>query len=213
MASPRSSTRRGANGYMTAHTIASIGPMGTNPNSTIIRRHGRLDSRRAANWLFVGVLVLCPLGAKAASGPGVETLTKGHSYAVPAVMFCTSQDALRTLVNLRNANDLDTLPSGCFRPSAAKFEGEFKSFIPDHKISGIAVREKLATLNRYGTSTCIDPDTGAAIHCTMRIIKSGFIAGIFVGTDSSRTKAFIEVGCGVEVIDPRSGELQFAPLQ
>ena len=104
---------------MTVLTIASIRPMGTNPNSTIIRRHGRLDSRRAANWLFIGVLVLCPLGAKAASGPGVETLTKGRSYAVPAVTFCTNQDALRALVNLRNAGDLDTLPSGCFRPRPA----------------------------------------------------------------------------------------------
>jgi hypothetical protein len=75
------------------------------------------------------------------------------------------------------------------------------------------VPEKLANLNRYGKSTCMDPDTGAAINCTMRIIKSGFIAGTFVGADSSRTTAFIEVGYGVEVIDPRSGELQFAPLR
>src|ERR1700733_5455980 len=186
--------------------------MGINPSSATIRRHRRPETRRPANWLFVGVLVLCPLGANAARGPGVETLTKGQSYAVPAVTFCINQDSLSALVTLRHGGDLDTLPSGCFRPSAAKFAGEFKGFIPDHKVSSIAVPEKLVTLNRYGRSTCIDTDTGAATKCTLRIIKSGFIEGTFVQADSSRSIAFIEVGYGVEVIDPGSGELQFAPL-
>jgi hypothetical protein len=104
------------------------------------------------------------------------------------------------------------LPTGCFSPGAAKFSGEFKGFIPDHKVSGVTVPEKLITPNRCGRSTCKDPDTGAAVNCTLRIIQSGFLAGTLVGADSSRTTAFIEVGYGIEVSDPLSGDLQFAPL-
>jgi hypothetical protein len=186
--------------------------MGIYPGSmnTSHRRH--IGTRRMVSRLLLGVSVLCALGANAAMARGVEALTKGESYAVPAVAYCTNADALHALVDIRHSGDLDTLPSRCFRPGAAKFSAEFKGFIPDHKVSDITVPEKLITPNRYGRSTCTDPDTEVAVKCTLRIIQSGFLAGALVGADSSRTTAFIEVGYGIEVSDPHSGDLQYAPL-
>jgi len=137
--------------------------MGIYPGSmnTSHRRH--IGTRRMVSRLLLGVSVLCPLGANAAMARGVEALTKGESYAVPAVAYCTNADALHALVDIRHSGDLDTLPSGCFRPGAAKFSAEFKGFIPDHKVSDITVPEKLITPNRYGRSTCTDPDTEVAV--------------------------------------------------
>jgi hypothetical protein len=186
--------------------------MGINPGSTNISRRRHIGARRMVNRILLGVSVLSPLGANPAMARGVEALTKGQSYAVPAVAYCTNEAALHALVDLRHSGDLDTLPPGCFSPGVAKFLAEFKGFIPDHKVSGITVPEKLITPNRYGRSTCTDPDTGAATKCTLRIIQSGFLEGTLVGAGSSTTTAFIEVGYGIEVSDPRSGDLQFAPL-
>jgi hypothetical protein len=186
--------------------------MGIDPRSTIIGRQRPFGARRTVDILILAIFVLCPLSANAAKGTGAEALTKGQSYVVPAVPYCINQDALHALVDLRRSADLDTLPDGCFSPSAAKFSSKFKGFIPDYKVTGITVPEKLTTPNRYGKSSCTDPDTGATVNCTMRIIESGFLAGTLVGADSSRTTAFIEVGYGIEVSDPRSGDLQFAPL-
>jgi hypothetical protein len=166
--------------------------------------------RRIAAWSVFGLSVACPLAGQARTAS--EAMAKGQSYALPVVTYCTGQDALDALIALRRAGDLDTMPSGCFRPSSARFSAEFKGFIPDHKVAGVVVPEKLSRPNRFGNATCEDPETGATVHCVFRIIRSGFVAGNFVGTEGAKTPAFIEVAYGIEVIDPRSGDLQFAPL-
>jgi hypothetical protein len=165
---------------------------------------------RTAASLAFSLSIACPPAGHARTA--TEALTKGQSYVLPALTYCTSRDAVDALVALRQAGDLDSLPPGCFSPDASRFSAEFNGFIPDHKVSGITVPEKLSHPNRFGKSTCTDPQTGAAVNCVFRVIRSGFVEGIFVGAKGSRTPAFIEVANGIEVMDPRSGELQFAPL-
>jgi hypothetical protein len=155
-----------------------------------------------------GLATALAVGAHAASGPGVENLQKGHSYALPAVTYCTSADAVTALVGMRQSGDLASLPAGCHDPRADQFAEQFKGFIPDYKVAGLTVQEQLAHSRR----SCVDPRTGQPVACGLRVVKSGFIAGTFVQADASRLRAFIEVGYGIEVVDPRSGTLQFAPL-
>jgi hypothetical protein len=165
---------------------------------------------RTASILAVGLSLSCPLAGQARTA--TEALTKGQSYALPPVTYCTGRDALEALVALRRGGDLDGLPPGCVRPNATQFAAAFRGFIPDHKVSGIVVPEKLAQPNRFGNDKCADPGTGAPVNCVYRIIRSGFVAGTFVAAEGAKMPAFIEVADGIEVIDPRSGALQFAPL-
>jgi hypothetical protein len=153
-----------------------------------------------------------PLLAPAALARGVEAMAKGRSYSLPPVIFCTGRDALAGLVDRRRAGDLDSLPSGCFSAAATAPAARFTGFIPAYKVSGLSVREKLTRPNRHGRFTCPDPATGGSVSCTVWIVRTGFIAGMLVGADSSKTPAFIEVGYNIEVVDPQTGDLQFAPL-
>jgi hypothetical protein len=162
--------------------------------------------------LTVILPVLCPPPARARTGAGGEALTKGQSYTLPPVPYCVGDKPLRDLVDLRQAGDLDSLPPGCFAPSATTFSEQFKSFIPDYKLIGIVVPEKLARPNRSGRYTCKNPGTGASVACIVWTIRSGFIAGTFIKSDASKFKAFIQVAYGIEVVDPRSSDLQFAPF-
>jgi hypothetical protein len=139
-------------------------------------------------------------------------LARGHTYALPALTYCTGAAALEALVARRRAGDLDTLPDGCHRPTAAEFARRIMGFVPDHKVTGIAAPEKLMHPVRRGGAPCTDLDTGARVNCAQRIIRSGFIAGYFIAPDATKTQAYIEVGDGIEVADPRTGALQFAPL-
>jgi hypothetical protein len=170
----------------------------------------RLIDWRISAWLLFAVSIACPPAARARTA--TEAFAKGHSYAIPPVTYCTGRSALDALIALRHDGDLDSLPPGCFSPGPARFSAAFTAFIPDHKVAGVALPEKLSHPNRFGRSTCADPDTGASVSCVFRIIRSGFVAGTFVGPSGARTPAFIEVAYGIEVIDPRSGDLQFAPL-
>ncbi len=165
---------------------------------------------RTAVWLLLGVALAGPAVARMRTA--TEALTKGQSYMLPDVTYCAGQDALGALVDLRHAGDLDRLPPGCFSPNDARFAAAFKGFIPDHKVSGLTVPEKLSHPNRFGQYKCSDAVTGASINCDVHVIRSGFVAGTLLGTNGARIPAFIEVAYGIEVIDPRSGDLQFEPL-
>ncbi len=165
---------------------------------------------RLAVWLLLSAAIAGPAAARARTA--TEALTKGHSYVLPAVTYCAGQDALSALVELRHAGDLDRLPPGCFSPNDLQFAAAFKGFIPDHKVSELTVPEKLSHPNRFGQYKCADAATGASINCDVHVIRSGFVAGTLVGANGAKIPAFIEVAYGIEVIDPRSGDLQFAPL-
>jgi hypothetical protein len=173
---------------------------------------GRMRSKgwRKVAWLLLGMAVAAPAAAQARTA--TEALAKGQSYVLPAMTYCAGQDALDALVELRHAGDLDRLPPGCFSPNDAQFAIAFKGFIPDHKVAGLKVPEKLSHPNRFGQNKCTDAGTGASINCDIHVIRSGFVAGTLVGANGAKVPAFIEVAYGIEVIDPRSGDLQFAPL-
>lgn len=170
----------------------------------------RFPAWRAATLLLL--ILIGPLLGPAAMARGVEAMAKGRSYSLPPVTFCTSKDALDTLIDRRRAGDLDSLPTGCLSAIATGPAARFTGFIPAYKVSGLSVREKLTRPNRHGRFTCPDPATGGSINCTVWIVRTGFIAGVLVGSDASRTPAFIEVGYNIEVVDPQTGDLQFAPL-
>jgi hypothetical protein len=155
------------------------------------------------------LILIGPLLAPAAMARGVEAMAKGRRYSLPPVIFCIGKDALGALIDRRRAGDLDSLPAGCFSAAAT---ARFTGFIPAYKVSGLSVREKLTRPNRHGQFTCPDPATGGSVSCTVWIVRTGFIAGVLVGSDASRTPAFIEVGYNIEVVDPQTGDLQFAPL-
>jgi hypothetical protein len=176
-----------------------------------LRRKTRRIGRRPAAAGVLGVaLVAWPLAAWPRGA--AEMLARGHTYALPVLTYCTAPAALEALVARRRAGDLDTLPDGCHRPTAAAFARRFMGFVPDHKVTGIAAPEKLMHPVRRGGAPCTDLDTGARVNCAQRIIRSGFIAGYFIAPDATKTQAYIEVGDGIEVADPRTGALQFAPL-
>ncbi len=172
----------------------------------------RPNPRRLVWCVWAALALGVAPAANATPGPGAEVLARGQVYVIPALTYCTSGDAGGALARLRQDGDLSGLPPGCFHPDAADFAARFKGFIPDHKVSGMAVMERLSQPNRFGRSPCPDPATGTPTLCVVRVIRSGFIAGTFIGPGGTRTPAFIEVGFGIEVADPQSGSLQFAPL-
>jgi len=163
-----------------------------------------------AAWLLVGVAVAGLPAAHARTA--TEALTKGQNYVFPALTYCAGQGSLDALVELRHAGDLDSLPPGCFSLNDTRFAAAFKGFIPDHKVSGLTVPEKLSHPNRFGQNKCADAVTGASITCDVHVIRSGFVAGTLVGANGAKIPAFVEVAYGIEVVAPHSGDLQFAPL-
>ncbi len=167
-----------------------------------------------SRWRKAMVLLILvgPILAQAAMARGVEAMAKGRSYLLPPVIVCTGKDALGALIDRRRAGDLDSLPSGCLSAAATAPGARFTGFIPAYKVSGLSVREKLTRPNRHGRFTCPDPATGGSVSCAVWIVRTGFIAGVLVGSDASRTPAFIEVGYNIEVVDPQTGDLQFSPL-
>ncbi len=162
--------------------------------------------------LIAGCLLAVCLTAAAEARSAMEALSRGLTYPIEAVPYCTSPDALGTLVTMRQSGDLDTVPAGCTSPTDAAFAQEFRGFIPDHKVTGLSVREKLVHPNRFGRYPCPEPPGSAPATCEVRVFRAGFVAGNLVGADSSRTPAYIEVGYGIEVVDPKSGDLVFQPL-
>ena len=118
-------------------------------------------------------------------------LRQGTYASVPETTFCVTDAALDALIRLRDGEDLETLPAGCFLGTAV--------FFPEQVLPHCRARLRVARTDPDGRETCIRPTTRERRPCTITVQRLVFVAGVQADDQGRRLPARFFVA-----VDPRT---------
>lgn len=109
--------------------------------------------------------LLACLGA----GAEAQRLRQGSYASLEDTTFCVTEASLDALIRLRDAEDRETLPAGCFTGTAV--------FFPEQVLPHREARLRVARADPEGRETCLRPTTRERRRCTVTVERMGFVAG------------------------------------
>lgn len=83
--------------------------------------------------------------------------------------FCVTEPALDALIRLRDRDDLETLPPGCFTGTVVLL---VESVLPHRE-----ARLRVARTDPDGLDTCVRPTTRERRRCTVTVERMVFVTG------------------------------------